>query len=296
MTSRISARSSVLALLAAIVLPAHLATVPAFAAGEGPEIARQTWTFGGLLGRFDRAQLQRGYYVFQENCQNCHAVGRLSYRNLYQPGGPMFPEEAVKALAAKAKISDGPNDQGKMFKRPGRLSDRIAGPYANEAEARSVHNGAYPPDLSIITKARGVEYHGTLLMHPFHLVKDMATGYQEGGADYLYALLTGYVDVPAGKKNPDGTPFKLADGMNYNAAFPGHQIAMPPPLLSPVKYQDGTPATTGQMARDVVAFLAWAGDPALEDRKRMGLLVMLYLLITAVLLYFAKHRIWAKAH
>src|SRR5690606_6930963 len=172
---------------------------------------------------------------------------------------------------------------------PGRLSDKIPSPYANEKEARAVHNGAYPPDLSLITKARGIEYHGSLFAHPIHLLKDMATGYQEAGADYVYALLTGYADPPA--------DFKLADGMPYNHAFAGHQISMPPPLSEgAIEYQDDTPATVEQMARDVVAFLSWAGDPKHDDRKRMGLLVMLYLLITAVLLYFAKTRIWSKAH
>jgi len=261
----------------------------AYAAGEAIHIDRQKWNFAGFSGRFDQNQLQRGFQVYKDACAQCHGISRVYFRNLVQPGGPVFNEDAVKGLAATYQIQDGPNDDGKMFKRPGRLSDRVPPPYANEQEARSVHNGAYPPDLSLITKARGVEYQGSLFAHPFHILKDMASGYQEGGADYVYALLTGYAQAPA--------DFKLADGMQYNKAFPGHQISMPPPLSEgAIKFQDGTPATVDQMARDVVAFLHWAGDPKQDERKRMGFLVLVYLGFTALLLYGAKRRIWAKAH
>ena len=267
------------------------ATLPllAHAAGEAIHIDRQKWSFAGPFGRFDPNQLQRGFQVYKDACAQCHGISRLDFRNLAQAGGPGFKEDSVKGLAATYQIQDGPNDEGKMFKRPGRLSDKIPPPYANEQEARAVHNGAYPPDLSLITKARSIEYQGSLFAHPFHLLKDMAIGYQEAGADYVHALLTGYADAPK--------DFMLAVGMQYNKAFPGHQISMPPPLTAgAVKFQDGTPNTVDQMARDVVAFLHWAGDPKQDERKRMGLLVVLYLLITAVLLYFAKKRIWANAH
>ncbi len=275
--------------LAVFALAAASMPLVAYAAGEAVKIDRQPWSFAGLLGRFDQNQLQRGFQVYKDACAQCHGISRIDFRNLAQPGGPGFNEDAVKGLAATFEVQDGPNDDGKMFKRPGRLSDKVPPPYANEKEARAVHNGAYPPDLSLITKARGVEYHGSLFAHPLHILKDMATGYQEAGADYVYALLTGYADPPA--------DFKLTDGMNYNHAFPGHQISMPPPLSEgAIKYQDDTPATVDQMARDVVAFLSWAGDPKHDDRKRMGLLVIIYLLITAVLLYFAKTRIWSKMH
>lgn len=275
--------------LAVFALAAASMPLVAYAAGEAVKIDRQSWSFAGLFGRFDQNQLQRGFQVYKDACAQCHGISRLAFRNLAQPGGPVFNEDGVKGLAATYQVEDGPNDDGKMFKRPGRLSDKIPPPYANEKEARAVHNGAYPPDLSLITKARGIEYHGSLFAHPFHLLKDMATGYQEAGADYVYALLTGYAEAPAG--------FKLNDGMQYNRAFPGHQISMPPPLSEgAIKYQDDTPATVDQMARDVVAFLSWAGDPKQDERKRMGLLVVLYLLITAVLLYFAKKRIWSRAH
>jgi len=280
-----------------ILLALAGATLPllAHAAGEAIAIERQKWSFAGLLGRFDQNQLQRGFQVYKEACAQCHGLSRIDFRNLAQPGGPVFNEDAVKGLAATYEVTDGPNDEGKMFKRPGRLSDKIPAPYANEKEARSIHNGAYPPDLSLIARARGVEYHGSVLAHPYHLLKDMIFSYQEGGADYVHALLTGYVEKPA--------DFKLAEGMNYNRAFPGHQISMPPPIQDGAiktdgkpTFQDGTPATVEQMSRDVVAFLSWASDPKHDERKRMGLLVMLYLLITAVLLYFAKKRIWKSAH
>lgn len=274
-----------------ILVTLAVATVPplAYAAGDAVHIDRQSWSFGGLFGRFDQNQLQRGFQVYKDACANCHGISRLDFRNLAQKGGPVFNEDAVKGLAASYQVTDGPNDDGKMFKRPARLSDKIPGPFANEKEARATNNGAYPPDLSLITKARGIEYEGTLLGHPFHLLKDMVAGYQEAGADYVYAILTGYAAAPA--------DFKMADGMQYNKAFPGHQIAMPPPLSDGrVKYEDGSPSTVDQMARDVVAFLHWAGDPKLGERKSMGLLVMGYLLITAVLLYFAKKRVWKSAH
>ena len=285
MTLRTGMKGLAVAVLAFATLP-----LMAHAAGEGPTIERQPWSFAGWRGRFDQNQLQRGFQVYKDACAQCHGIARIDFRNLAQPGGPVFNEDAVKGLAATYEIQDGPNDDGKMFKRPGRLSDKFPPPYANEKEARAVHNGAYPPDLSLITKARGLEYHGTVFAHPYHLLKDMVFSYQEAGADYVYALLTGYVDKPA--------DFKLADGMNYNRAFAGHQISMPPPLTEGgvTKYQDGTPATVDQMARDVVAFLSWAGDPKHDERKRMGLLVVLYLLVTAVLLYLAKRRVWADAH
>jgi cytochrome c1 len=281
--------------LAATALAIAALPLMAHAADDAPHIDRQKWSFGGFFGRFDQNQLQRGFQVYKETCAQCHGIARIDFRNLAQPGGPVFNEDAVKGLAATYEVQDGPNDDGKMFKRPGRLSDKVPPPYANEKEARSIHNGAYPPDLSLIARARGLEYHGSLYAHPFHLLKDMVAGYQEGGADYVYALLTGYVEKPA--------DFKMADGMNYNRAFAGHQISMPPPLQEgaiktdgkPV-FQDGTPATVDQMARDVVAFLSWTSDPKHDQRKRMGLLVMLYLLVTAVLLYFAKKRIWKSAH
>jgi len=276
-------------LLAAAALAVIVVPGGSFAAGDAPHIGHEKWSFGGLTGHFDRAQLQRGFQVYKEVCSTCHGIKRVNFRNLAEPGGPQFPEDGVKSLAESYQVDDGPNDQGKMFQRPGKASDAIPGPYKNDQEARAVQNGALPPDLSLITKARGVHNEVAFYMAPITWIKDIANGYQEGGADYVYALLMGYEKPPAN--------VQMGEGMHYNKAFPGHQIAMVAPLSDGlVKYQDGTPATVEHYARDVTAFLHWAGDPKLEERKRIGRMVMIYLLVTAVLLYFAKKRIWAKAH
>lgn len=295
--------NSTYALKAAAALLAVALASPALAAGDAPVIKRQEWSFAGLKGHFDKAQLQRGFQVYQQVCAACHGLKRVYFRNLAEPGGPGFPEESVKGLAASwpNQIFDGPNDQGliatpkgAIIKRPAKLSDPILGPYDNEKAARAAQNGALPPDLSLITKARGVEYHGALVAHPFAMLKDILNGYQEGGADYLYALLTGYDNKPAN--------VKIAEGMHYNSAFPGGQIAMIKPLQAgQVKYQKvegqpATPETVEQYARDVTAFLTWAGDPKFEERKSMGWKVLLYLLVTSVLLYFAKKRLWSGVH
>jgi ubiquinol-cytochrome c reductase cytochrome c1 subunit len=274
----------------ALVLTSLAAAAPVSAAGDGhsPEIAQQSWTFGGIRGTFDKAQLQRGFLVYKEVCSSCHGMRQLSFRNLVQKGGPEFPEEGVKTLAATYKVNDVPNDAGKILKRPARLSDRIPSPFDNDQQARSANNGALPPDLSLIARARGIEAEKPFFMVPWHMVKDifLSGGYQEGGSDYLYALLMGYADPPK--------DVKMSDGMYYNMVYPGHQIGMPSPLSDGiVKYTDGTPAKLENHARDVTAFLSWAADPKLEERKRMGLMVMLYLFITAGLLYAAKRHVWA---
>lgn len=279
-------RGSLRSLLAAglMAVAAQSAT-----AAEAVHIERQSWPFAGVLGTFDRAQLQRGYQVYTEVCSSCHDLGRIPFRNLSQKGGPEFPDEAVKALAASVEVTDGPDDQGKMYKRPGRLSDVRPSLYANEQEARSIHNGAYPPDLSLMARARNAENVAPWFIHPFLMLRDIAVGYQEGGADYIYALLTGYKDPPAG--------VEVMEGMNYNTAFPGHQIAMVNPFAGgdgQVSYSDGTPATVDNYARDVAAFLSWTADPRLEERKRLGWTVLLYLVVTAGLLYIGKKRLWAK--
>lgn len=276
--------------LGAVALLIGAAIAPAaHAAGDHIHIERQTWSFGGFTGQYDAAQLQRGFQIYKDVCAACHGLKRVRFRNLFEPGGPEFPEEAVKALAAEwpYKIVDGPDDEGKMFEREPKAFDPIVGPFKNDNEARAAQNGALPPDLSLVAKARNVEYTGTWWAHPFSMLRDIATSYQEGGADYLYALLTGYTEPPAG--------VTVAEGMYYNAAFPGHQIAMPPPLAKDnfITYQDNT-GSLEQNARDLSAFLAWAADPSLSTRKRTGWLVMLYLLVTTGLLYAAKRRLWAK--
>lgn len=311
------------ALLVAAWIPA------ARAASEGALIERQDWPFAGAAGQFDQAQLQRGFQVYSQVCAGCHGLERVSFRNLAEPGGPEFPEDAVKGLAASwpNKPKDVPNDNGELVERVPLPSDPILGPYRTEPQARaSQPGGALPPDLSLIVKARGVEASAPFYAHPFVMLSDMATGYQEGGADYLHALLTGYGQPPFHVRTGGGELIPLApgtseasaarcasithpnngepdvcvplmNGMHYNAAFPGHQIAMPPPLSKEnfVKYQDGSGSLDGN-ARDVTAFLAWAADPNLDQRKRIGWQVMIYLLITTVLLYLMKTRLWRKVH
>jgi len=265
----------------------------AWAAGDAEvHIARQPWTFAGMRGHFDEGQLQRGFKVYVEVCARCHSIKRLHFRNLVQQGGPEFPEAAIKSLAGNNyKVDDVPDETGKINQRPAVLADAIPGPFPNDQAARYATNGALPPDLSLIAKARGVEAGTPFYRLPDAMLRDILSGYQEGGADYIYAYLLGFSEPPGG--------MKMAEFMNYNKVFPGHQTAMTNPFIAGdglVKYDDGTPATVDNYARDVVAFLSWAADPTLEERKRMGLLVMLYLLITAVLLGLAKRRVWRAVH
>jgi len=261
------------------------------AAGEpagAHESTHMPWSWGGILGKFDKPQLRRGYQIYKEVCSACHSMKRIRFRNLAEPGGPEFPEDRVKALAASFQVKDGPNDDGEMYDRPARLSDTFVSPFANDKAARAANGGALPPDLSLIARARDVHEEVPFYMVPWHFVKNVLTGYQEGGADYVHAVLTQYRDTP-----PAG--FKMTEGLYYNGAFPGHQIAMPPPLSAedPFKYQDGT-GSLEQNAEDVTAFLAWAANPELEARKAMGLRVMIYLLIMTVLLYLAKRSVWSR--
>jgi len=232
---------------------------------HAPEIGGQSWSFTPPFGTFDRAQLQRGYQVYRDVCANCHSMQLLSYRNLGEPGGPQFSPNAVEVLASQVQVTDGPNDKGEMFQRPARPSDHFRAPFANDQLARNANGGALPPDLSVIAKAR------------------------EGGPDYIYALLTGYEKAPPG--------FDLAPGMHYNAAFPGHQIAMPPPLSDGVvTYTDGTKPTLDNYARDVSAYLMWAAEPKLEERHKTGARVMIFLIVFLVIMYLAKRAVWAGLH
>ncbi len=248
--------------LAALALLGAVLTAPNARAAEEIHLARQDWSFGGLFGTFDRAAAQRGYQVFKDVCSNCHSMHLIAFRNL---AGIGLSEPAIRALAAEVEVTDGPNDQGEMFTRPGRISDRFPMHFPNEAAARAANNGAFPPDLTLITKAR------------------------PGGADYIYALLTGYTDPPA-----DVT---VMDGMSYNSAFPGHQIAMAQPLHDEqVTYTDGTAASIPQMAHDVTTFLAWAAEPEMEERKAMGVKIILFLIVLTGLTYAVKRKIWADVH
>jgi ubiquinol-cytochrome c reductase cytochrome c1 subunit len=260
---------------------------PVLAAGGAPTPPQNDWTFSGPFGRFDKTQLQRGFKVYKEVCAACHSMSLLSFRNLSQQGGPGFTAGQVKALAETYQIKDGPNDAGDMFERPGRPADRFPSPFPNKQAAAAANGGAYPPDLSVIAKARTYERG-----FPW-FVFDMVTTFQQQGVDYLVALLTGYVDPPPGVEVPAGK--------YYNKYFPGGIIAMPNPMADGVveypKTADGrpqAPETVQQYSKDVAAFLMWAAEPHMEARKELGFKVLSFLLLFAGLLYFTKKRIWAR--
>jgi ubiquinol-cytochrome c reductase cytochrome b/c1 subunit len=259
-----------------------IATVPSALAEEAPHPPRQTWSFSGPFGTFDRAQLQRGYKVYKEVCATCHSMHLLSFRNLGEPGGPGFSKAQVAAIAAEAKVQDGPNDSGEMFERPGRPADRFPSPFPNDAAARAANGGALPPDFSVLAKARSYERGFPTFIF------DIFTQYQEQGVDYIYALLHGYENAPQG--------FSLPAGTHYNKYFPGHALGMPKPIEDGrVEYTDGTPATLDNYAKDVAAFMMWAAEPHMEARKRIGFQVMIFLLVFTGLLYFAKKKVWSTA-
>lgn len=247
-------RISILALAATALL-----AFSAQAASDAKHPKQVDWQFDGIFGTVDRASAQRGLQVYKEVCAACHGLKRIAFRNLTDIG---FSEAEAKAIAAGYTVQDGPNDEGDMFDRPGVISDRFVPPFANEKAARASNGGAYPPDLSLMVKAR------------------------PDGANYLYSLLTGYEDAPA--------DVEVAPGQYYNPYFPGGLLAMAPPLSNDlITYQDGTNASTEQMAKDVVNFLQWAAEPEMEQRKRMGIKVLVFLAIMSVLFYVAKQRIWS---
>lgn len=260
--------------LAALALAGFVGfAAPAQAAGDQKKPDRQSWSFAGAFGHYDRAQIQRGFQVYRAVCQACHSLNRLSFRNLMEKGGPQFSEGQVKALAAEYEIPD-INESGEPAKRKGLPSDKFPLIYANEQAAKAAQ-GAIPPDLSVMAKARSYERG-----FPWFLL-DMVPGfsYQEHGADYLYALLTGYT-----KKDDD----------KWNEYFPGHKIGMAKPLSDDqVEYTDGSPKTVQQYAKDVAAFLMWAAEPKMEERKRTGFAVLVFLFIFAGLTFFTKKKVWA---
>lgn len=228
--------------------------------GTGFKLKKIQWPFEGIFGKFDRQSAQRGFQVYKEVCSGCHSLKHVSYRNLKSLG---FAEGEVKQIASEYTVKDGPNDEGEMFERPAILADQFVSPYPNEQAARFLNNGAYPVDLSLIVKAR------------------------HNGANYLYSLLTGYTEKPR--------DFHLGEGLYYNKYFPGHQIAMPPPLMdNQVEYMDGTRASVEQMARDVVVFLQWASEPEMEHRKSLGLKSVIFLTIFSILFWLAKIRVWSR--
>lgn len=249
-------------------------------AAEQVEPPRQSWTFAGPLGKFDQAQLQRGFKVYREVCSNCHALSMVAFRNLAEAGGPGFTEEQAKAVAEEYKINDGPNDSGDMFERPGRLSDTFPKPFPNEQAARAANGGGYPPDMSTLAKARTYERGFPLF------ILDIFTQFQEQGPDYIHAILEGYKEPPA--------DVKPQPGLNFNEYFPGHWIKMAQPIQDgQVEYPDGTPTTIDQYGKDIASFLTWAAEPHLVERKSTGLVVMFFLITFAGLLYYTKKKVWA---
>ena len=230
---------------------------------EKVKLLKIDWSFKGVTGKFDRASLQRGYQVYTEVCASCHSMNLVSYRNLGEPGGPEFSVEQVKAIAANFEVEDGPNSDGEMFTRPGRPSDKFVSPYPNVQAATAANGGAYPPDMSVLVKAR------------------------KGGSDYIYSVLMGYEDPPAG--------FELEEGVYYNKYMDGQKIKMSNPLSEGiVTYADGTQATQAQMAKDVTTFLTWTAEPHLETRHKMGVKVIIFLTIFTLLVYLSMRRIWSR--
>ena len=230
---------------------------------EKVEYLKTDWSFKGPFGKFDRGALQRGYQVYTEVCASCHSMKYLSYRNLAEKGGPEFSEAQAKAIAASFEVKDGPNADGEMFTRPGKLSDKFVMPYDNVKAAQAANGGAYPPDMSVLVKAR------------------------VGGVDYIYSLLQGYEDPPLG--------ITLDDGVYYNKYMYGNKIKMPNQLSDGlVEYADGTKATVEQMSKDVTTFLMWSAEPHLESRHQMGFKAIVYLIILTILVYFSMKRIWSS--
>ena len=260
-------------------------------AAAGLSLPKQEWSFTGVFGSFDNAARQRGFQVFRESCSGCHSLDLMYFRNFADLG---YSEDEIKALAAEYTVIDGPDDDGEMFERPGKPFDRFPAPFPNKKAAAAANGGAVPPDLSLMAKAR------------------------IGGTNYLHALLTGYMDLPEDWKTNEGfqwlvaeverfeekdgeevrvVEFEVSEGLNFNKYFPGHQIAMAPPLSEGlVEYEDGTEATVAQMAHDVSTFLMWTAEPKLEERKRMGIKVILFLLVFTGILYAVKRKIWADLH
>ena len=232
-------------------------------AAEKVEYLKTDWSFKGLFGKFDRAALQRGYQVYTEVCSSCHSMKYLSYRNLAEEGGPEFTVAQAKAIAASFEVTDGPNDDGEMYTRPGKLSDKFVMPYDNVKAAQAANGGAYPPDMSVLVKARG------------------------DGVDYIYSLLQGYEDPPVG--------MSLDDGVYYNKFMYGNKIKMSNQLSDGlVEYGDGSNASVEQMAKDVTTFLMWAAEPHLESRHQMGFKAIVYLVILTILVYFSMKKIWSR--
>lgn len=270
--------------LAALSLGAMLSGGAIAAEGGTPHYplikpVEQDWSFAGPFGTFDRGQLQRGLKVYREACAACHGLSRVAFRNLEALG---YSDAQVRALASEYQVEDGPDANGEMFMRPAIPSDRFPSPFPNVEAAAAANNGAAPPDLSLIAKARAVERGFPLF------IVDIFTQYAESGPDYIYNLLTGYEDPPEG--------YEVQPGTYYNPHFiAGSALAMPMPLFEgAITYDDGTEGTIENYAHDVVAFLMWSAEPHLEDRKRTGFVVMLFLVLFGGLIYLSKRKVWSQ--
>ena len=251
-------RPATLTLLGALL--ASIALAPAARAQEEEIVLpKQTWSFSGLFGTYDRAAAQRGFQVYKEVCAACHSMKLAYYRDL---AGIGLDEKQIAAIAASVDVPGGVNDQGEPFMRPGLPSDHFKSPFPNDNAARAANNGALPPDQSLLVNAR------------------------EGGADYIADLMTGYAEPPAG--------MVMGSGMNYNKYFPGHQIAMAQPLHDDqVVYADGTKATIAQEAHDVATFLTYIANPEMEERKRLGVKAIVFLALLTGVTYAVKRKVWA---
>ncbi|MBI1328013.1 MAG: cytochrome c1 [Alphaproteobacteria bacterium] len=250
------------AILAIALLAGAPLAVQASESSHTSVIPDVQFSFEGPFGSYDKAALQRGYKIYRQVCSACHSMKRVAFRNLEALG---YNEAEIKSIAAEYSVTDGPNDEGEMFERPARASDYFKSPYPNDNAAKYANNGALPPDLSLITKARF------------------------GGASYVYGILTGYEEAP--------DDFTLMTGQHYNKTMSGHVIAMAPPLSADmISYEDGTPQTVNQYAHDVATFLTWAAEPEMEQRKKMGVGVIIFLLAFAGIMYATKRKIWADKH
>ncbi len=260
--------------IAAFVVASMLCTVAAsnsLAAGA-PIPPAQDWHFSGIFGTFEREDLRRGLKVYEQVCASCHSLKRIAFRNLADLG---YTEQQVQHIAAQYEVEDGPDEYGDMYMREAKPADRFPPPFPNRQAAEAANGGAYPPDLSLITKATAGES------------VFLGTKFREAGADYVYAVLTGYEEPPPG--------YELLPGKYYNEYFRGgHQIGMAPPLYDDaVEYENGPPATLEQHAKDVATFLAWAADPNGEERKQLGVKVILFLFALTLMIYAVKRRIWS---
>lgn len=274
--------TSVLSFALAAGMGAALASTANAADYPLKEPAEQNWSFAGPFGTFDKGQLQRGLKVYKEVCSACHSMELVAFRTLSDLG---YSEAQVRAFAGEYEVQDGPDADGEMFARKAVPSDYFPSPYANKEAAAASNNGAAPPDVSLIAKARGV--HRGFPQFVIDMIP-IVGGYQEGGPDYIHALLTGYQEPPAG--------YQVAAGTHYNPYFAsGSSLAMAPPLSEgQVTYDDGAPETVEQYSTDVSAFLMWAAEPHLEQRKRTGFMVIIFLMIFATLVYLTKKSVYAN--